>query len=333
MDLFRFMVFHAYSSLSGIITMIFGLGSLIMLPITYFIWKDGFVSLILLMVVIIYGLITPLNMLSQSKRQVMSNPVFKNPITYHISDEIFEVQQYTGTVRLFWNQLFRIKKTPFDFLFYVNEQQAFVVPKKSMTEAENISLNQILDKVSTQLPKQPSFMERLRGQTGPVGAQPVKEDQIKVHAVDQSVDKEEKKMIRHSYSTDETYAIGKAIGERAQEGQVYALIGDLGVGKTVFTKGFAAGLGIDEDITSPTFTLVNEYEQGRLPFYHFDVYRIEDETEIEEIGYEEYFYGKGVTLVEWANKIKSLLPKDTRTIIIEKDLEQGFEYRKIQEII
>ncbi len=140
-------------------------------------------------------------------------------------------------------------------------------------------------------------------------------------------------MIRHSYSPEQTYAIGKEIGEKAKEGEVYSLIGDLGVGKTVFTKGFAAGLGIDEDITSPTFTLVNEYEQGRLPFYHFDVYRIEDISEIEDIGYEEYFYGHGVTLVEWANKINSLLPKGTRTIIIEKDLEQGFEYRKIQEII
>ncbi len=140
-------------------------------------------------------------------------------------------------------------------------------------------------------------------------------------------------MIRHSYSPEQTYEIGKEIGEKAKEGEVYSLVGDLGVGKTVFTKGFAEGLGIDEDITSPTFTLVNEYEQGRLPFYHFDVYRIEDISEIEDIGYEEYFYGHGVTLVEWANKIKSLLPKGTRTIIIEKDLEQGFEYRKIQEII
>ncbi len=117
-------------------------------------------------------------------------------------------------------------------------------------------------------------------------------------------------MIRHSYSPEQTYAIGKEIGEKAKEGEVYSLIGDLGVGKTVLQR-VAAGLGIDEDITSPTFTLVNEYEQGRLPFYHFDVYRIEDISEIEDIGYEEYFYGHGVTLVEWANKINSLLPKGT----------------------
>ncbi len=140
-------------------------------------------------------------------------------------------------------------------------------------------------------------------------------------------------MTKHSYSPEQTYAIGKEIGKKAKEGDVFSLIGDLGVGKTVFTKGFAAGLGIEEDITSPTFTLVNEYDDGRLPFYHFDVYRIEDVSEIEEIGYEEYFYGAGVTLVEWANKIEPLLPKDTKTIIISKDLDQGFDYRQIQEII
>jgi tRNA threonylcarbamoyladenosine biosynthesis protein TsaE len=140
-------------------------------------------------------------------------------------------------------------------------------------------------------------------------------------------------MTKHSYSPEQTYAIGKEIGEKAKEGDVFSLIGDLGVGKTVFTKGFAAGLGIEEDITSPTFTLVNEYDDGRLPFYHFDVYRIEDVSEIEEIGYEEYFYGVGVTLVEWANKIEALLPKDTKRIIITKDLDQGFDYRQIQEII
>ena len=143
----------------------------------------------------------------------------------------------------------------------------------------------------------------------------------------------EVKTTKHSYSPEETYKIGKEIGEKTKPGEVYALIGDLGVGKTVFTKGFAAGLGIEEEITSPTFTLINEYEDGRLPFYHFDVYRIEDESEIEEIGYEEYFYGEGVTLVEWANRIENLLPKETKTVVILKDLEQGFDYRKIQEII
>jgi tRNA threonylcarbamoyladenosine biosynthesis protein TsaE len=119
------------------------------------------------------------------------------------------------------------------------------------------------------------------------------------------------------------------IGEKAKKGQIYCLIGDLGVGKTVFTKGFAQGLGISEHITSPTFMIVNEYHSGRLVFNHFDVYRIEDSDEMYEIGYEEYFYDEGVCLVEWANLIDELIPDGAIWIKIEKDLEKGLDYRKI----
>jgi len=101
------------------------------------------------------------------------------------------------------------------------------------------------------------------------------------------------------------------------------------VGKTVFTQGFASGLGIREPVNSPTFTIVNQYEDGRLPFYHFDVYRIGDVSEMDEIGYEDCFYGEGVSLIEWSNLIKELLPDHVITITIEKDLEKGFDYRKI----
>jgi tRNA threonylcarbamoyladenosine biosynthesis protein TsaE len=132
-----------------------------------------------------------------------------------------------------------------------------------------------------------------------------------------------------SYTEKDTYRLGKQMGENAQKGQVYCLSGDLGVGKTVFTKGFAVGLGITEPISSPTFTIVQEYEQGELPLYHFDVYRIEDIEEMEEIGYEDYFYGNGVCLIEWAVRIKELLPKDYIQITIEKDLDKGFDYRII----
>ncbi|ABX40733.1 tRNA (adenosine(37)-N6)-threonylcarbamoyltransferase complex ATPase subunit type 1 TsaE [Lachnoclostridium phytofermentans] len=132
-----------------------------------------------------------------------------------------------------------------------------------------------------------------------------------------------------SYTEGDTYRLGKQMGENAQKGQVYCLSGELGVGKTVFTKGFAAGLGIAEPISSPTFTIVQEYEQGELPLYHFDVYRIEDIEEMEEIGYEDYFYGDGVCLVEWAVRIKELLPEDYIQITIEKDLDKGFDYRVI----
>lgn len=132
-----------------------------------------------------------------------------------------------------------------------------------------------------------------------------------------------------SYSPEETFAIGKSIGEQAQAGQVYTLIGDLGVGKTVFTQGVAAGLGIREPVNSPTFTIVQVYDEGRLPFYHFDVYRIGDVEEMEEIGYMDCFYGEGICLIEWANLIEEILPDEYREIRIIKDLEKGFDYRKI----
>ena len=132
-----------------------------------------------------------------------------------------------------------------------------------------------------------------------------------------------------SFSAEETYALGEKIGQEAKPGQVYTLIGDLGVGKTVFTQGVAAGLGITEPVSSPTFTIVQIYEEGRLPLYHFDVYRIGDVEEMEEIGYEDYFYGEGVCLIEWANLIREILPEDVIPVVIEKDLEKGFDYRRI----
>ncbi|MCD7884035.1 MAG: tRNA (adenosine(37)-N6)-threonylcarbamoyltransferase complex ATPase subunit type 1 TsaE [Lachnospiraceae bacterium] len=130
-------------------------------------------------------------------------------------------------------------------------------------------------------------------------------------------------------SEQETLAFGHSLGEKAKPGQVFALEGDLGVGKTVLTKGLAEGLGITEPVCSPTFTIVQIYEEGRLPLYHFDVYRIDDIEEMEEIGYEDYFYGKGVCLIEWANLVEELLPRETVHIRIEKDPERGFDYRQI----
>lgn len=132
-----------------------------------------------------------------------------------------------------------------------------------------------------------------------------------------------------SNSPEETFAAGRQLGSTAKSGDVYALSGDLGVGKTVFTQGVAAGLGIKEHVNSPTFTIVQVYEDGRIPFYHFDVYRIGDIEEMDEIGYEDYFYGEGLCIVEWAELISELLPENTKHIVIEKDPEKGFEYRKI----
>ena len=128
---------------------------------------------------------------------------------------------------------------------------------------------------------------------------------------------------------EETFELGKKIGIQALPGQVYTLVGDLGVGKTVFTQGVASGLGITEPICRPTFTIIQEYETGRLPFYHFDVYRIGDIEEMEEIGYDDYFFGEGICLIEWANLITEILPENIIQITIEKDLEKGFDYRRI----
>ncbi len=136
-------------------------------------------------------------------------------------------------------------------------------------------------------------------------------------------------MILESFSREDTFNIGRRIGEAAKAGEVYCLLGDLGTGKTVFSQGFAQGLGIEEAVNSPTFTIIQEYEDGRLPFYHFDVYRIEEIEEMDELGYEDYFYGGGVCLIEWSNLIEEILPPDPVVITIEKELEKGFDYRKI----
>lgn len=133
-----------------------------------------------------------------------------------------------------------------------------------------------------------------------------------------------------SFSSRETFQIGMELGSKAGPGDVYCLEGDLGVGKTVFTQGFAVGLGIEDPVQSPTFTIVQEYEDGRLPFYHFDVYRIGDVEEMDEIGYEDYIYGQGVSLIEWADLIKEILPEHFTKITISKKLERGFDYREIK---
>lgn len=135
--------------------------------------------------------------------------------------------------------------------------------------------------------------------------------------------------IYETYSPEETYALGKRLGAEAKPGDVYTLVGDLGVGKTVFTQGIAEGLGITEPVSSPTFTIVQVYEEGRMPFYHFDVYRIGGIEEMDEIGYEDYFYGDGLCMIEWANLIEEILPEHYRQVTIEKDLEKGFDYRRI----
>ena len=136
-------------------------------------------------------------------------------------------------------------------------------------------------------------------------------------------------MVKETFSAKETFETGYEMGLKALPGQIYCLNGDLGVGKTVFTQGFAKGLGIEEPVNSPTFTIIQEYLDGRLPLYHFDVYRIGDIEEMDELGYEEYCYSEGVCLIEWSSLIKEIIPEDAIEIVIEKNLEKGFDYRKI----
>ena len=135
--------------------------------------------------------------------------------------------------------------------------------------------------------------------------------------------------ILDSYSEKDTEAIAEDLARKSAPGDIYALVGDLGVGKTAFAKGFARGLGIDEPIVSPTFTIVQIYEGGKMPLYHFDVYRLGDESEMDEIGYEDCFYGEGVSLVEWADTVRSVMPQKTVWITVEKDLTRGTDYRRI----
>ena len=146
---------------------------------------------------------------------------------------------------------------------------------------------------------------------------------------DSADNRECKKEIIETHSAEETFALGQKLGEQAKAGQIYTLNGDLGVGKTVFTQGIARGLGITEAVSSPTFTIVQQYEEGRLPLYHFDVYRIGDVDEMDEIGYNEMVYGDGVCLIEWANLIEEILPSTYTRIDIEKDLSKGLDYRRI----
>ncbi len=137
-------------------------------------------------------------------------------------------------------------------------------------------------------------------------------------------------MIKESFSEQDTFLFAKELGLNSKKGEIYCLDGDLGTGKTVFAKGFAEGLNIHEAITSPTFTIVKEYEDGRIPLYHFDVYRISDPDEMYAIGYEDYFFGEGVCLVEWSELIDELIPKEAIHINITKDVSRSFDYRKIE---
>lgn len=139
----------------------------------------------------------------------------------------------------------------------------------------------------------------------------------------------ETETVYESFKPEDTFAIGEKLGRMATPGQLITLAGDLGAGKTVLAQGIANGLGVEEQVNSPTFTIAKVYERGRIPLYHLDAYRIGDVSEMEEIGYRDYFYGEGLCVIEWAELIGELLPSEHTEIVIEKDPEKGFDYRKI----
>ena len=133
-----------------------------------------------------------------------------------------------------------------------------------------------------------------------------------------------------SFSAEDTFELGKTLGSKAEAGNIYTLDGDLGAGKTVFAQGFAEGLGVAEYVNSPTFTIVSEYDSGRLPLYHFDVYRISDPEEMYEIGFEDYLFGDGVCLIEWGDLVRDILPSETVAIRISREDAKGIDYRIIE---
>lgn len=136
-------------------------------------------------------------------------------------------------------------------------------------------------------------------------------------------------MIKITNSPQETFEFAEKLAGKAKPGDIICLDGELGTGKTVFTQGFARGLGITGPVNSPTFTIMQIYDEGRLPLYHFDVYRIGSPDEMDELGYEEYFFGEGVCLIEWSSLIEDIIPEYAKHVVIEKDMHKGFDYRKI----
>jgi len=137
-------------------------------------------------------------------------------------------------------------------------------------------------------------------------------------------------MLLDSYSEEDTRSLALITAAEAKRGDIFCLDGDLGSGKTVFAKGFAEGLGIKEAVTSPTFNIVKEYKDGRFPLYHFDVYRIADPDEMYAIGYEDYFFGSGVCLIEWSELIAELIPENAIHVTIRRDPAKGDDYRSIE---
>lgn len=280
-------------------------------------------ALILLLLVVI----NPLILYQKAKKQADTHPTYQQPSYYTMKEDgIFvEIGDDTGIIE--WNRIMKIRHSFGLYILYTGKQQAFVFPDEAMGSQKQEIMKYIEEHVRAartnpvRQTQKDSGISRYAKASGEAKEEEGKEENGRVKEI---------RMIIQSHSADETFQLGEKIGKEAKAGQVLCLYGDLGVGKTVFTQGLAKGLGVEEAVSSPTFTIVKEYEEGRLPFYHFDVYRIGDIEEMDEIGYEDYIYGNGVCLIEWADLIQEILPDHFTRIEIRKDLEKGFDYRDIE---
>lgn len=295
-DMYRFNMYHAYTSMQGILSLVMGIFVIVVIALSENL-HDIRHALPYLLIALIFLLYVPLTLRIRSKRQIHMSDALKDVLHFEMREDGIAVttDHETEEAVLPWDMIYKAVTTKHNLLIYSNRVNAYIIPKAQATE------------------ELPQIYAMLR--------QHCKDYRLHI--------KGDKLMIKETFSPEETFAFGEELGKNARPGQVYTLIGDLGVGKTVLTQGIAKGLGIDEAICSPTFTIVQEYHTGRMPFYHFDVYRIGCVEEMDEIGFDDYVYGEGLTMIEWANLIEEILPDHFWQIVIEKDLEKGFDYRMI----
>ena len=303
--MYDFMLHTTYTSLNGIMGVILG-GITLYLGIRQTMNGVYPAAATFFLIAIFFLVGTPLNMKAKSSEQVKKSPMFQKPITYELTEEGVQISQEDQSTLNEWGNFQKAVSTDTSIILYVTKVRALIFPKEALGEQYAAAVKMISTHMS-----------------------PRKVKIRHVSADKQQIETERSSMVIETRSAKETFLLGEKIGKEARAGQVYTLIGDLGVGKTVFTQGMAKGLGIKEPVSSPTFTIVQVYEEGRLPFYHFDVYRIGDVEEMDEIGFDDYIYGDGVSLIEWANLIEEILPEKRTEIIIEKDLKNGFEFRRI----
>ena len=267
-----FMFYHIYSGSAGMMTL--GLGALnVGCTIAFFLRGDYLMMLLFIVFAVLLLGVFPVFIRKKVAKQMENSKRLGVEVDYKFDEEGIETTTSYDSGKAPWDMFKKAASTKKNLIIYDGQKRAVILPVHQMGEQKEA----VVELIRKHMP--PSAVRDPAGICKEI---------------------ERKTMVIETYQEKETYELGRRLGAEAKAGQVYTLVGDLGVGKTVFTKGLAAGLGIEEAVSSPTFTIVQVYEEGRLPFYHFDVYRIGDVEEMEEIGYEDYIYGEGVCLIEWA---------------------------------